>query len=119
MAASTITSALPCRYRGRRRWLVRLTPGGIAAPQAGAAYVNVRPEHALTVTKSGTGSGKVTSDPAGIDSGAVCQASYPEGTIVPRPPMLLPGRSSWGGSLLAAISRSAYRYCRSASARSS
>ncbi|UZR29117.1 hypothetical protein [Methylococcus mesophilus] len=43
------------------------------------------------MTKSGTGSGKVTGDPAGIDSGAVCQASYPEGTIVTLTAQASPG----------------------------
>jgi uncharacterized repeat protein (TIGR01451 family) len=38
--------------------------------------------HALTVTKSGTGSGTVVSEPAGIACGAVCQASFTFGTPV-------------------------------------
>ncbi|MCP3961578.1 MAG: hypothetical protein GY719_27365, partial [bacterium] len=36
----------------------------------------------LTVTKSGDGSGTVTSAPAGIDCGADCDESYTSGTIV-------------------------------------
>jgi hypothetical protein len=36
----------------------------------------------LTVSKSGTGSGTVTSSPAGIDCGATCSASYNYGTSV-------------------------------------
>ena len=36
----------------------------------------------LAVTKSGSGSGVVTSDPAGIDCGADCSERYAEGTIV-------------------------------------
>jgi len=36
----------------------------------------------LTVSKAGTGSGSVTSSPAGIDCGTTCSASYPEGTAV-------------------------------------
>jgi len=46
---------------------------------------NVSPKEAcytLTVTKSGTGSGTVTSDPAGIDCGSDCSESYAPGTIV-------------------------------------
>jgi hypothetical protein len=37
---------------------------------------------ALTVTKAGSGTGTVTSDPAGIDCGATCGANYPDGTMV-------------------------------------
>ena len=36
----------------------------------------------LTVVKDGTGSGSVTSTPAGIDCGASCSAPYAEGTVV-------------------------------------
>jgi LmbE family N-acetylglucosaminyl deacetylase len=38
--------------------------------------------HALTVTKSGAGSGTVTSSPAGISCGATCAASFDHGTLV-------------------------------------
>jgi Ca2+-binding RTX toxin-like protein len=38
--------------------------------------------HTLTVTKDGTGSGTVTSSPAGIDCGSDCTESYSEGTDV-------------------------------------
>ncbi len=37
---------------------------------------------ALTVTKAGTGSGTVTSDPAGIDCGETCSAEFADGTVV-------------------------------------
>ena len=40
------------------------------------------PRVSLTVTREGTGSGTVTSSPAGIDCGAVCSASYESGTVV-------------------------------------
>jgi uncharacterized repeat protein (TIGR01451 family)/uncharacterized protein (TIGR03382 family) len=36
----------------------------------------------LTVTKAGTGSGRVTSSPPGIDCGAVCSSPFPGGTSV-------------------------------------
>jgi hypothetical protein len=36
----------------------------------------------LTVSKTGTGTGRVASSPAGIDCGTVCQASYDSGTVV-------------------------------------
>lgn len=74
--------------------------GGIAALQAGAAYVYVRPQHTLTVTKAGTGTGKVTSDPAGIDCGGVCQVSYPKDTVVTLTAQPSPGSIflGWGSS---------------------
>ena len=37
---------------------------------------------ALTVTKAGTGTGTVTSNPAGISCGATCSASFTSGTVV-------------------------------------
>jgi hypothetical protein len=39
-------------------------------------------KHALTLTKNGSGTGTVTSSPAGIDCGATCSAQYAEGTEV-------------------------------------
>ena len=38
--------------------------------------------HQLTVSKAGSGSGSVTSSPAGIDCGATCSASFAQGTSV-------------------------------------
>lgn len=38
--------------------------------------------HALTVTRQGTGSGTITSAPAGINCGSTCTASYSAGTTV-------------------------------------
>jgi hypothetical protein len=38
--------------------------------------------HLLTVSKAGSGSGSVTSNPAGIDCGATCSASFTSGTMV-------------------------------------
>lgn len=40
------------------------------------------PTFALTVNKTGTGSGTVTSSPAGINCGATCSASFAQGTAV-------------------------------------
>ncbi|MGH2984129.1 MAG: PKD domain-containing protein [Solirubrobacterales bacterium] len=39
-------------------------------------------QHSLTVSKDGTGSGTVTSSPAGISCGDSCQASFDAGTLV-------------------------------------
>lgn len=49
------------------------------APVAVTATFRPAP-HALSVTT--TGAGTVTSEPAGIDCGSVCEASYPSGTAV-------------------------------------
>jgi hypothetical protein len=38
--------------------------------------------YALAVSKSGTGSGVISSDPPGIACGADCAESYPYGTVV-------------------------------------
>lgn len=43
---------------------------------------SVAPTFALTVNKTGTGSGTVTSSPAGINCGATCSASFAQGTTV-------------------------------------
>jgi hypothetical protein len=46
------------------------------------AYEFVFPTPLLTVTLSGSGSGSVTSSPAGIDCGSTCAASFPLGSQV-------------------------------------
>jgi hypothetical protein len=40
------------------------------------------PAHTLTLTKSGKGTGSVTSNPSGIDCGSTCAANYDSGTSV-------------------------------------
>jgi surface protein len=49
--------------------------------RSGSASVTV-PEYALAVTKAGTGSGRVTSSPGGIDCGAACGSGFASGTPV-------------------------------------
>jgi uncharacterized delta-60 repeat protein len=53
----------------------------------------------LTVTKAGTGSGTVTSTPAGIDCGATCSSSFPLGTVVTLSATPTPGSTfvGWSG----------------------
>jgi hypothetical protein len=51
-----------------------------AAKSVGAEFA-LQP-HSLTVTKSGSGSGTVTSAPAGINCGATCEVSFDHGTLV-------------------------------------
>ncbi|MBZ0159098.1 MAG: hypothetical protein K8G79_02970, partial [bacterium] len=57
----------------------------------------------LTVTKTGTGSGTVTSNPGGIDCGASCSANYPTGTPVTLTPTPASGSTfaGWSGDCAA------------------
>src|SRR5439155_21371057 len=47
-----------------------------------ALTVTFTPPFALTVSKAGTGTGTVTSAPAGITCGVTCSASFASGTAV-------------------------------------
>lgn len=51
------------------------------------AATPIVPSFALRVTKAGTGSGTVTSNPAGIDCGVDCLESYPRNTVVTLTPL--------------------------------
>src|SRR5687768_9977938 len=60
-------------------------PDAGAAADAGidsATDAPGRDDVALAVTLAGTGTGTITSAPAGIDCGTTCSASYPRDTIV-------------------------------------
>lgn len=51
--------------------------------QVFATFVLIPPQqHALQVTLTGTGGGRVTSDPAGIDCGANCWLTFADGSMV-------------------------------------
>jgi len=63
---------------GYQNPVIRL-PAAIIAILYGMLY---EPSFTLTVMKSGTGSGSVTSDPPGIDCGATCTASFASGQTV-------------------------------------
>lgn len=62
--------------------------------------VNLSQTFALTVTKAGTGSGTVTSLPAGINCGAACSASFDQGTSVTLTATPATGSTfaGWGGA---------------------
>jgi len=47
------------------------------------------PDRTLTVSKSGTGSGMVTSSPAGIDCGSTCSYAFAYNTVVTLTPLPL------------------------------
>jgi hypothetical protein len=57
-------------------------------------------QHLLTVTKSGTGTGTVTSFPAGIACGATCSASFAHNTVVTLSQLAEPGSEfkEWTGA---------------------
>ena len=54
----------------------------MTAARTVTATFTALPEQTLIVGKSGTGTGKVTSDPAGIDCGATCNADFPHSSTV-------------------------------------
>jgi uncharacterized repeat protein (TIGR02543 family) len=58
------------------------------------------PTHTLTVAKNGTGSGTVTSSPAGINCGATCSQAYTQGTVVTLTPTAATGSTfaGWSGA---------------------
>jgi len=66
--------------------LVRACTGtgacNVSMTQAQFVTANFTAIYALTVSKSGTGAGTVTSDPAGVSCGSSCSASYVSGTSV-------------------------------------
>ena len=54
----------------------------MTADQTCTATFDMIPQHSLVVSKVGTGSGTVSSSPAGIDCGADCSETYDEDTVV-------------------------------------
>lgn len=63
-------------------------------------FGNVPTTQTLYVTKNGTGSGTVTSSPAGISCGSTCSAAFSTGTTVSLSAMPASGSAfgGWGGS---------------------
>jgi phospholipase C len=53
-----------------------------AADSVTATFSPALPSYAVTVTEAGTGTGTVTSNPAGINCPTTCSASFPQGTQV-------------------------------------
>ncbi len=72
---------------------------GDAAQSVTATFTSI-PGNTLTVTKSGTGGGTVTSSPAGVSCGSTCNATFASGTSVTL--TATPDASSkfdgWGGA---------------------
>jgi hypothetical protein len=66
-----------------------------AAAQVTATFTLL--QYPLTITKSGTGAGQVTSSPAGISCGNSCAANYDYGTMVTLTPTADPTTSDFAG----------------------
>lgn len=73
--------------------------GGLAPAARLPISAQLIPEYQLTVNRLGTGSGRVTSNPAGIDCGADCSQLYPEDTSVVLTAVPDPGSvfAGWAG----------------------
>ena len=74
-------------------------PDGLWGLVVGSA-VPATSSYALTVSKSGTGSGTITSSPTGVDCGATCSASFASGTSVTLTAAAAAGSTfvGWGGA---------------------
>jgi hypothetical protein len=79
------------------------SPCTLTVKGSGTEYAEFQPGAAttqtLTVGKSGTGSGTITSSPAGINCGGDCSESYDSGTVVTLTPAADPGSTfvGWSG----------------------
>ncbi|MBK7976643.1 MAG: FG-GAP repeat protein [Deltaproteobacteria bacterium] len=77
--------------------------GGCTVPMTAARNVTATftlPTYSLSVALGGTGAGTVTSDPAGIDCGATCVASFGSGALVTLTAAPAPSSSfaGWSGA---------------------
>ena len=75
--------------------VITATSGG----RSGSTTLTVGSRPSLSVIREGTGNGTVTSNPAGIDCGANCSASYDSGTVVTLTATPAPGSTveGWTG----------------------
>lgn len=83
LPANSTSATLPGLTVGTYYFRVRATNGGGASAPSNTAVVTLSsPLVQLSVVKSGSGSGTVTSTPAGIACGADCSEALPAGTMV-------------------------------------
>jgi hypothetical protein len=79
----THTASSSTTYYNRVRALYGCGGATYLSAWSNAGQTTVKPpQHTLTVTKGGTGSGTVTSSPAGISCGSSCSASFDYNTLV-------------------------------------
>ena len=90
----------PGQYGWSSGSLTLTETGSLAPPFRLPIATRWRQQYGLTVSKPGSGSGRVTSSPAGIDCGPVCSALFPDETDVLLTPVADPGSTfvGWGGS---------------------
>ena len=105
-----LTSAHPDGYSNEEWWGIMRTVDNDSEPdimEPRTVYYTLKnlwsqssTLYNLTVTKKGTGSGTVTSDPSGIDCGDDCDQAYEEGTTVTQTATPDPGSvfTGWSGA---------------------
>jgi hypothetical protein len=98
--ATTVTAKAPAGSANSTVDVTVTTPEGTSATGGGDKYKYDATTQVLTVTKAGSGSGTVTSTPAGIDCGATCTASFASGTAVTLAATPASGSTfaGWGGA---------------------
>ncbi|HSS52085.1 MAG TPA: hypothetical protein VLX28_24345 [Thermoanaerobaculia bacterium] len=87
-------------YRGLRPVKALAAAIGLDAAAYGGSSCSAGTGHILSISKAGTGSGTVTSSPAGINCGASCSAVFTTGTAVTLTAAPVSGStfSGWSGA---------------------